>query len=386
MKRRASILGVFSIIALFTVVCVMLQRPGSAFRADALIYRCAAGSFWHDAAPYSIEEQASCQGVEDPAMVWNPPLFFVSYGTLFLLPPALIAWIIPAVSVSATTALAAMGLAAARCPPQARMASILAVLASLPPLIIEADLNQFSSLVALTTVLGYVLLVSQRDLLAGAVLALGIAKPHVVAVPGLYLFLHCIFARRWRVFLGGAACLLTLSLLAEAVHQGITHEWINRRSWPSDYYGATLFSALRALSHAHLGYDPSFLAWCIPLITAGAFIAVGRLCMLPTPEAFALLCGANFLGTPYGYLFDQCLVAYPLAYLLGRRAHLPSDHLLRMFAPCAVWSVYLVGQGIRNDAPAPSWFAVPCTVLALWWWHRRIFSPQRSKSYHTVSA
>jgi hypothetical protein len=155
--------------------------------------------------------------------------------------------------------------------------------------------------------------------LAGGLLAVGLVKPHLVALLVLGIGLRSWRLGRWRTFvlglLGTALALLLLTLLVRrawvpALLAGMPESW--------NYWGSTVTSNTLIAAVAQVA-DPMRSLIAIPLLLLGGAVAAWLWCRRGAAPAWraAVTVVLTFLVTPYAYPHDYILLLIPVLFLLG---------------------------------------------------------------------
>jgi hypothetical protein len=255
---------------------------------------------------------------QSPLMVWNPPAFFVFPGTILRLPESILYTLWPFVPYFSGALLALIGWRLAKTASGRIVPLSLATFCSIP-LLIEFQISQMSSFLALPPLVGVLLFLSRRDLSAGCLFSLAILKPHVVFFPLAAVGFWVLWERRWKVVVGGVLGGLLGTIAAELVFPGISLQWFYRTSWPVSYAGSTLTLMLRATAN-DLGYaDPFFLTILIPALgVLGLWIYLARKVPQPAPEPIVWTLALNQIFTPYGFIMDQTILIVVQAFMISK--------------------------------------------------------------------
>lgn len=224
--------------------------------------------------------------------------------------------------------------------------------------------GQDTALSLLLLVVGFRLLRSRHDASAGAVLALGLFKPQIVALVPLYFL-----ARRNWAALGGwmvtAAMLIVLSVAIVGVGGALA-------------YARLLASGQMAGIVTELGWQmatiPSMLRLLWPGIGAIVVILVDGLVLglylhrvgrLDRDEAFALTIVVTVLLTPYLFLYDFGILLLPVAILLARRPRPPVTSWIVGVGYALLSTAVLRHVAFGGDPLPWSLLGAPWAVVAL---------------------
>lgn len=304
--------------------------------SDIFAYKVASDVLSDGKDPYNpkiiAEAQSARAGetVHVPAMVWNPPIFFLFPGFLLHLPDTILFAIWPLFLTCAACLLAVIGWTQSR----SRDLNIFLLASSLVcvPFFYDFATSQMTVLLALPVLLGAVIFIASRhDLLAGALLVAAVIKPHVFFLPVTTIAYWTFTQRRWRVVVGGATG-LTVGIIATAmIYPGIWRLWLERSSWPINVTGSAWATQFRWLS-SHFGLeDPFFIAPIFPIAgLLGLLFYLHRYSPIPNFETLGISIVFNQIFTPYGFIFDLSLLIAVQAYLL---AELREQTALRVGVP-----------------------------------------------------
>jgi hypothetical protein len=266
-------------------------------------------------------------------------------------------------AVAAGTVLAAAGiLRALRVVPLKRFFAVLGTVGS-APWNTAVLLGHLSGWLVLSPSLALLAWARQRPGLAGAALALLLAKPNW----GLPLLFFLLCGRRWEMvggFLLGGVVLVLISL---PLGPGLWGDWIQTmlgyRALIADatppWKQATLFASLQSLA-GRSGSDPwlvgSWIVLSVPLMGAVAMAWFRRgSAEGDFPRLLGLALLATLVANPYAYFYDAMLVLPP-ALVLWTQPHRYRDPRLRrgaMTASLATWAwMHLQFFILREGAPS----------------------------------
>lgn len=355
--------------ALAAILAAVLTCVGAMFvpvrspylQSEILAYKIAEDLVGRGANPYDpatvLSEWQTRTGIDAPEvmMVWNPPVVFLYPGVFLQLPESLVYAVWPFLNVSAAAILGLIGwkLASAK---TLRVVPLIVASFCSAPLIIEFQIAQLSSLVALPPMVGILLFLKRRDFLAGLFFSLAILKPHLLFLPLIAVGYWTVFERRWKIVAGTVIGLGASLLAAEVVFPGISWQWLTRETWPVNYAGATLASMIRAIMSLQGFPDPIFLSAFLPVIGAvGLGLVLFRKARHPSivPLMWSLL--LNQVFSPYGFIFDQCVLIVVQAFLASRAPTVM--HAARL----------LIFMMLANVLPTVTSLVAPTWLGFLWW-------------------
>ncbi|MBS1826022.1 MAG: DUF2029 domain-containing protein [Acidobacteria bacterium] len=168
------------------------------------------------------------------------------------------------------------------------------------PFVTSTGLCQDTLLITILTAYVFFVLIDRNEILAGAVLSLGLLKPHLLVFLPIVLFLH----RRHRAlasFLAAAAALGIVSLCLTGVH-GFA-QWTQLLAAPTTDLLPHLMGNLRAL-YLQSGPYPTAAAAAIAIL--GAFLVLRH---GTCPEVLSICILLTLLLGPHVYPQDYSLVA-----------------------------------------------------------------------------
>lgn len=235
--------------------------------------------------------------------------------------------------------------------------------------------GQDTGLVLLLVLLGWWLLRGGHDILAGSVLALGLMKPHLIALVPVLLLVH----RRWRAlaaFIVAAGALLGASVLLVG-RDGVL-AWLQISGDPTFTTEVQAAQAWKQVSIPGLvlGVLPPGVGggWHLIAYAAGLALALSALPLLSRGDitalsTWALTLGVTVVTSPHVMVYDLVL-AVPLLVLLPRLWWTAGSRALLAIAYSALWLVP-VGHLLAGGRPWPlSAFGAPwitvIVVLIIW--------------------
>lgn len=302
---------------------------------------------------------------KDPLMVWNPPILFLFPGTILRLPETVLYRLWPLIPYFSGAILTLIGFRLAGGANVSILSLVISILISIP-LLIEFQISQLSSLLSLGPLLGVLLFLQRRDLLAGGLLSLAFLKPHIVFFPLAAIAFWTIRELRWKVVAGGALGILLGSITIELLLPGITLKWINRSNWPTDVLGSVIPQMLRSAAIG-LGYqDPIFLTVLIPFLgVLGLWLYLACKAPCPTIEPIIWTLALNQIFTPYGFIFDQATLLVVQAFVISKI----SDQVTRNRFLLAIFFANMTAPIILTTTPEPLqrlwWVSYPITLIPI---------------------
>ena len=350
------------------------------FRSDLIAYRAASTLFFANQNPYSSVamdeiQRRAISSLQPTLMVWNPPILFVLFGRYFIADIDWIRFLSPLMTFISVAFLAAIGwqVAASAIGSSRRGAStkdqfvLLVLTLSFYPLWKELLVMQFSAQLVLIILVGILLFLSGKDLLAGALLSIGLIKPHLMFLPLLLTGLWVVAGRRYQVILGAAVTTFVSFGIAELCNRGITWKWIAREQWPVEFYGASTSSLLRILLttlEIPISSTASLLA---PLLLLAMYVYWrGRRLLKPgIPE---LICALAYspLVTPYGFIFDQISLITVLAYVYCQELEQTGRSSTTLYG-AALLAISAITSELYLTLPInPCWHIYPPVIFYLY--------------------
>ena len=334
--------------------------------------------------PYSQEELLATQLAENPQLpailpIWNPPLLFVTLGAFASFTPQETVLAITLLRAVCATILAMVGFAlGGQRTPSALTACL--IVACTPAYCAEAAIGQYSSFVCASFAIGYLLFSKKLDFWAGFTLLATMLKPHDVAIPAILLAYRVATERRWSVLVGALTALVISVVALEVIRPGIHSLWIYREVWPAHVFGSTLPSAIRSTILSTLGFTPWWPLIVGPLLgIACLYGAIQRFGLSSRDHSTMMLAiGLNTIFSPYGFLFDQCILIVALAYyfsILTQESPRTANKVLIIFT-VSVWTALYSVLNSWTFAGRSFWFVFSgCTVAAIFsteaWLHRK---------------
>ncbi|BAJ65034.1 glycosyltransferase family 87 protein [Anaerolinea thermophila] len=209
--------------------------------------------------------------------------------------------------------------------------------------------GQITALLCIILAGAAALFLRRRDALAGAVLALGVVKPELIALPALAFLWLAVRERRWRFLWGLAGGSLGLFLVSVALAGWWIPGWLNGLSAYAGY--ARVVWAPAELWRMHPAMALGVLAFALGMVWRGRQSLWGLLgAGIP----------AGMLVFPQTLLWGLTLLTLPLllAYRRGGRA--------------AVWLIWILGWTALFIQPLAEWWKVQAvgmpvlTLGALW--------------------
>lgn len=295
--------------------------------------------------PYSQQELLAAQLAVKPTLrevlpIWNPPLLFATVGWMASGSPQETVIAFAVFRALCVTVLAAVGFALSG----ARILSPLVVCliaTCTPAYLAEASIGQYSSFVGASFALGYLLFARRFDFWAGFVLVVVLLKPHIVLLPSILLGYRVISERRWNVLSGACLALIISGITLELIQPGIHVRWLERDVWPLQVFGSTLPSIVRSAVFIKHGYTPAWPLVVFPCLGIVLLhLMTRRLGLTPkNHSAMMIAIGLNAILSPYGFLFDQCILLVPLAYYYGSLSQISTSVINKAFVAFAmmVW-------------------------------------------------
>ncbi len=303
---------------------------------------------------------------QSPLMVWNPPVFFVFPGAILRLPESILYTFWPFVPYFSGALLALIGWRLAKAAPCRIVPLLLATYCSIP-LLIEFQISQMSSFLALPPLMGILLFLNRRDLSAGCLFSLAILKPHVVFFPLAAVAFWVVWEGRWKVVVGGILGGLLGTIAAELVFPGISLQWFYRTSWPVSYAGSSLTLMLRATAH-DLGYsDPFFLTILIPALgVLGLWLYLARKAPQPAAEPLIWALALNQIFTPYGFLMDQTILIVVQAFMISKVSSRVVSRRLLLALMLANMTAPLTLMVVPEPLQRLWWISYPIALIVIW--------------------
>jgi hypothetical protein len=365
-------LSVALIVALAAVVLGTLAPTRSPYmKSDLIAYKIATDVAVGGGNPYNPETVLAkwplrtVEMRQPPLMVWNPPAFFLFPGTILRLPESALYILWPIIPCFSGALLGLIGWQLAKGSKGSILPLSLSTFCSIP-LVIEFQISQMSSFLALAPLLGILLFLSRRDLCAGLLFSVAILKPHVVFLPLAAIAFWVLWERRWRVVAGGVGGILLGSIAAELVYPGINIKWLYRPSWPVNYLGSTLPSMLRAAAH-DFGYrDPGFLMILIPALgVLGLWIYLARRAPHPAVGPIIWTLTLNQFFTPYGFLMDQTVLIVVQAFMISKISSRAASRRLLLALIFAHLTVPLILTITTGPLQRLWWVSYPVALTAI---------------------
>lgn len=224
--------------------------------------------------------------------------------------------------------------------------------------------GQITIVLLFVVTLFLVLMVRERPLLAGLVLALTALKPNpfLLLVPLLGVWL--LWRRQWRAVLGAGAGGVLLLVATWAIQPGWPVEWLAVRSkTAATFKTPTVWGLAHALSEE---------GWpVLGLVTAGAVTAaVGWIVFhhrdWRAPKVTALGVAGSLLVTPYAWAYEHALLLVPLVLLFARtRRDWVRWSLWGGLAVALPWALYWAAMQSDSDvmsALVPASAGVACLL------------------------
>jgi hypothetical protein len=270
----------------------------------------------------------------DAYNAWLRAYFAVDIGPFhnYSYPPHLVPLLLPfgalpygaALALFTVVSVAAVALVVRACGGDTRTA---ALAAASPAVVATAFQGQLSTLVAVL-LFGALATLRSRPVVAGVLLGLMTVKPHLGVVAGLLVLIE----RRWSTVVAALATALALAALAtlllgvDAWGAFRTVTLAKQTQFMEDmvsgfrYFQIAPYSGLRTLGM------PQAIAWLIhgALGLAATVLAIRIWLTNPDrPAAMAAVAAASVVVAPYANSYDLCLVALPLALMIGERGLSP---------------------------------------------------------------
>ncbi len=275
--------------------------------------------------------------LEDPLMMWNPPWVLALVMPLGLLPypPARVFWFLIHLSAVFFTSLR-MGKEAG---PPSLVRQGLAILLGLSfgPTLHALKAGQITPLMLLSLIGFLYHFRRRRWVMAGAMAALGLIKPHLLYLFIIALFLDTLAHRRWGILLGFVGALALSSALATVANPRVWEQYIGAvtHNPPRDWATPTLGGLLRLF----VGIEHSWLQFLPPVL--------GLLWLLfywhrhrqgwRWEQHFLLLVLISVTTAAYGWSFDLLVVLVALIPVLLRLLE-----IRRRPAAMALLAAYLI--------------------------------------------
>jgi hypothetical protein len=313
------------------------------------------------------EWQATSSGYtqQTPLMVWNPPVFFLFPGSILRLPEAELYGLWPLVPCFSGALLALIGWMLAKGASGRIIPLTIAAFSSIP-LLIEFQISQMSSFLAVPPLVGILFFLGRRDLLAGSLFSLAILKPHVVFFPLSAVAFWVLWERRWKVVVGGALGVLVGSIASELFFPGINTRWFHRASWPVDYAGSSLTLMLRAAAYDYGYPDPFFLMILVPAL--GVLVLwIYLACKAPQPSVEPIIWALvlNQLFAPYGFLMDQTVLIVVQAFMVSKISSRTASNCLLVALLLANMTVPVTLMVQSDSQQRLWWVSYPLTLIAI---------------------
>jgi hypothetical protein len=221
----------------------------------------------------------------------------------------------------------------------------------------------------------------ERDLAAGAALALVAIKPHLVFLLWPALAVWVVLRRRWHVALGFALAIVALTAAATVLRPHIVEEFVaSLGTAPPHHPTSTIGTVLRLASQRFLGGDHFALVAVAP--TAGVLWLIyawyrrhASWCWVDELPVMVLVC---LVLAPFAWLYDEVLAVLPLlqvAVLADRTAQRPPRSAL---VGLLVFDVCVLAMNLARVNPF--WYVwTPGALLGLYALARRRLADPRSE-------
>ena len=353
----------FVILGLILLLAVLFLKKDYK-KLDYLAYKTAYSAFIQDINPYQTGQLLKLQKLEDPSltepmMVWNPPMYFSSFGLIFNTPEALTKYLWVLISIFCALAMLRLGFLYSGAKNPNNSWILICGLTSVP-LFLEIIIGQFSSWICCMFVLGVYLLKTRYSLFAGFLMSLSLIKPHLFVFQYIVLLLYVFKKKDFIVVLGGLMGILFFSGFSEIRYPDIHKLWIFREQWPHEVLGSTLPSLIR-LACIKFSWPDSkliqILSFFCGIVVMGfyCFKHFNNLLLYPLLFSFCL----NPLFSPYGFVFDQIYILFVFGFILGSESLKGAvqsgkayDNILRI-------SIFHILVWLLSDKVYYYWFILP---------------------------
>lgn len=376
----------------FGLAIGMIRNQAAINTSDLIAYRSATHLFFDGANPYDPQlmkeaeahsfinaEAVPFNDIEDPLMVWNPPILFVLLGAYFSLDSMWLNILAPTISLFAVSMMTLVGWQIGtslqrdndRHVERSTWVPLFIVTICSFPLLAEIYVMQFSSFLALVQVLGLIAATKKRDFQAGIFLSVAVIKPHLLLLPLLLLSVWIIRYQRFRIIAGGVVSLATLFIIAEARYPGILTLWIWRETWPINYIGSSMPSLVSSIMKS-FGI-PVSAAICLAtpiLLLVVFFLWRGRRALTPEPQEFVKATAFSPFISPYGFVFDQSSLLLVTGYMIGRTPDSKKRNMIIALTLIAS-AITLLLTGVTIGRVEISWYLCPVTTFLLMQWSER---------------
>lgn len=353
------------VVALFGVA-VAISHQSYGVQPDLLAYLSAQRAFLSRLDPYALSNLFASQreiepGFNSPMPVWNPPLFFVSYGWIFMGEPITAAVLLSLVRALAVMLCVIVGLSVEGRRSVPSFAVLFAVVTAVP-IASEVIAGQLSSMVAASFALSYLLFRRGFFFWSGVALGLTAIKPHVALFPSLFLVAWAVRDRRFKLFLGSGVVLALGGALAELLCPGVHRHWISTPQGAVPYFGAGLGSFFRAIFPVCSSGVVMLLVSFVGVLLLLALHWRWRSARFSDAEMMVWFT-ANPFFSPYGFTFDHAILLVPLVYHLCALEARKPKYALQAAALLFLGSWGLV---IFSDAMSLGPYRVQWIVFAVW--------------------
>lgn len=296
--------------------------------------------------------------------VWAPP-WAVAVVTPFAWPDfaaARLAWLAATAAGVGACALELWTLYGGR-PDRRWVALVLAF--TFYPVLQLLGLGQVSG-TSLFAVAGFLVCHSRgMPVLAGALAALGLVKLQVTGFFGLALVLWALDRKQWRVLAGGLAGAAALTALAVVPNPPVFAQYRSAMAagGPTEWIPPTPGSLLRVLAGG--AFWPALVPPLVGVAFAAGWYAIRRKDW-DWPRDAQPLAFVGFFGSPYAWVYDQCVFVVPLAAVAAGCGGRRLAALLAVHAGLTAAALALNAAG-REEYEF--WWLAPA-VLGAWLWFR----------------
>ena len=365
--EEKSFKNIFALI-LFLGIIVLFYTT---YKVDYNAYYTASKAFLNGENPYSkstllIYQQKINPTVVTPMMVWNPPMFFSTFGIVLFLPEhlKLTFWLIASI-------LSAIGLAVAgfywKDPDNFNFHKLefdkIAVCAfCCIPFIAQTIIGQFSSWIYFVFILGLLAFDKKKDFIAGILMSFSLVKPHLFLLVYLAFGYEVLKERRFKVVIGGIIGILFFSLISELRYPGIHNLWLYREQWPVEYLGATFPSLVSKMLFGSTRIKALQIAsLSLGILSIFVFRIYTKNYNFRNFFIFALI--SNSIFSPYGFVFDQSCLIFVITYILAvspQRGLRIDVYNKILFFFLLHFILFIVGSRMNYD-----WYVLPLFMMWL---------------------
>jgi hypothetical protein len=318
----------------------------------------------------ALERAQGLPGTE-PQLGWNPPWLVTMMSPILALPmrASAMLWlginIVFALLIGLLTTRTYRGGAAMR-------PALLPAFFLFLPLIVNLHFGQVGLLLALSAAAFLYLVQRRRDFWGGLLLVPLTVKPHLTYLLVPLLVYWTLAGRRWRAPLGLLLGFVVLVACTNVRYPGSISAWMTgmQTRAPTAYVAATLVGMVRLLLVFVTGQLPRWPLVAIPgiaLIAATVWLLWRR----PRPDLRRLLpplLALSLFTSPYGWLFDQCLLLptqVALVALAFRNEVKPRPRAAVLIAVVGVQLGMLVQRALGVTG-MHYYFWVPLVLFLIW--------------------